>query len=207
MDRAAWAWLAAAMGEPDILAVEPANAEDAWGALTLAFSTDPCTRYIWPTPRAFVGGYPRMLRAIAGEALDRGRVFATADYGAAALWLPPGRTADSDAIDVLLGETVSPERLAVAAQVGEEMQAFHPDEPHWYLSMIGVDPARQGRGLGSALLKQGLALCDAEGAPAYLESSNPKNVPLYERHGFAVIGHIQPADFPGLIPMLRPGRR
>jgi ribosomal protein S18 acetylase RimI-like enzyme len=65
---------------------------------------------------------------------------------------------------------------------------------------------RQGRGLGSALLKAGLARCDAEGAAAYLESSNPKNVPLYERHGFEVIGLVQPADFPPLIPMLRPAR-
>jgi ribosomal protein S18 acetylase RimI-like enzyme len=72
--------------------------------------------------------------------------------------------------------------------------------------MIGVDPVRQGRGLGSALLKHGLGQCDAQGLPAYLESSNPKNVPLYERHGFEVMGLIQPADFPPLYPMLRVAR-
>ena len=102
---------------------------------------------------------------------------------------------------------LTPERLEVPAQVGELMGGFHPAEPHWYLPMIGVDPARQGRGLGSALLKHALALCDAERAPAYLESSNPKNVPLYERHGFEVVGEIKPGDFPGLTPMLRPARR
>ena len=63
-------------------------------------------------------------------------------------------------------------------------------------ALIGVDPARQGRGLGSALMKHTLALCDAEGALAYLESSNPRNVPLYERHGFEVVGEIRPADIP-----------
>jgi ribosomal protein S18 acetylase RimI-like enzyme len=73
--------------------------------------------------------------------------------------------------------------------------------------MIGVDPARQGRGLGSALLAHTLSRCDAEGALAYLESSNPKNTPLYERHGFEVLGQIAPADFPGLTPMLRRPRR
>jgi len=72
--------------------------------------------------------------------------------------------------------------------------------------MIGVDPVRQGRGLGSALLEAGLARCDAEGAMAYLESSNPKNVPLYERYGFEVLGVIEPEDFPPLTPMLRPAR-
>lgn len=192
---------------PAIRSVEAAEAEAAWGTLTLAFSADPCTRYIWPRPEAFLGGYPRMLRAIAGPALERGQVFATEDFAAAALWLPPGESADSEAIEQLIGETVSPERQAVAAAVGEQMDGFHPDEPHWYLSMIGADPARQGRGLGSALLAHVLALIDEQGLPAYLESSNPKNTPLYERFGFEVIGQIQPADFPGLTPMLRPARR
>jgi ribosomal protein S18 acetylase RimI-like enzyme len=191
----------------DIKPVAVADLAKAWGVLTLAFSTDPCTRYIWPEPGAFLGGYPRMLDAVAGSKLERGRVFASADYSVAALWLPPGEKADGDAIAALIGETVSPERAAVGAQVGEGMDRYHPETPHWYLSMIGVDPARQGRGLGSAMLKHGLAFIDAAGLPAYLESSNPKNVPLYERFGFEVLGEIRPADFPGLIPMLRPARR
>jgi len=196
------------VSRPAIRPVDAAEVEDAWRTLTLAFSTDPCTRYIWPKPGAFLDGYPRMLRAIGGPALERGRVFATEDFSAAALWLPPGEKPDGDAIEALIGETVSPERAQVGAQVGELMDGCHPDQPHWYLSMIGVDPARQGRGLGSALLAHGLSvLVDAEGAAAYLESSNPKNVPLYERYGFAVVGQIQPADFPGLTPMLRPAPR
>jgi ribosomal protein S18 acetylase RimI-like enzyme len=195
------------MDQPPIRPVGAAEAQDAWRTLTLAFSTDPCTRYIWPKPGAFLGGYPRMLDAVAGPNLERGRVFATEDFSAAALWLPPGERADGDAIEALIVETVSPERAAVGAQVGELMDAYHPETDHWYLSMIGVDPARQGRGLGSALLKHCLAeLVDAQRAVAYLESSNPKNIPLYERYGFEVIGQIQPADFPGLTPMLRAAR-
>jgi ribosomal protein S18 acetylase RimI-like enzyme len=190
----------------DILAVGAGQAADLRDTLALAFSADPCTRYIWPTPGAFLRGYPRLLMAIGGADLERGAGFATADFGAASLWLRPGGKPDSDAIDALIGETVSPERQAVTAKVGELMDSFHPEAPHWYLSMIGVDPARQGLGLGSALLKHTLALCDAEGAPAYLESSNPKNITLYERHGFEVLGQIQPDDFPGLTPMLRRAR-
>jgi ribosomal protein S18 acetylase RimI-like enzyme len=196
------------MHEPPIRAVDVAELGRAWDTLTLAFSTDPCTRYIWPQPHAFLAGYPRLLEAVGGPKLERGRVFATEDFSAASLWLPPGVTSDSDAIEVLIGETVSAERQVVAAQVGEGIDAHHPAEPHWYLSMIGVDPARQGRGLGSALLAHGLAtLVDAEGGLAYLESSNPKNTPLYERFGFEITGQIQPADFPGLTPMLRQARR
>ncbi|HRD29223.1 MAG TPA: GNAT family N-acetyltransferase, partial [Caulobacter sp.] len=122
------------------------------------------------------------------------------------LWLAPGAEADSDAIIALVGEAVPEERHDVLGELGELMRQFHPKEPHWYLSMIGVDPSRQGQGLGAALLKAGLARCDADGLPAYLESSSPKNVPLYERHGFEVIGLIKPGDHPGLIPMYRPAR-
>jgi GNAT superfamily N-acetyltransferase len=69
--------------------------------------------------------------------------------------------------------------------------------------LVGVDPLRQGRGLGSAILQEGLRRCDADGLPAYLENSNPKNTGLYERLGFEAIGLIQPADFPPMQPMLR----
>jgi ribosomal protein S18 acetylase RimI-like enzyme len=190
----------------DIRAVGADQADDLRATLSLAFSADPCTRYIWPTAAAFLNAYPRLLMAIGGADLERGAGFAAADFGAGALWLRPGGAPDSDAIGALIGETVAPERQAVMAKVGELMDGYHPHEPHWYLSMIGVDPARQGRGLGSALLRHTLALCDAEGAAAYLESSNPKNISLYERHGFEVIGQIQPDDFPGMTPMLRRAR-
>ena len=41
--------------------------------------------------------------------------------------------------------------------------------------------------MGATLLKQGTRICDERGTPAYLESSNRLNVPLYQRHGFEVI--------------------
>ncbi len=72
--------------------------------------------------------------------------------------------------------------------------------------MIGVDPARQGGGIASALLAESLRAIDREGAIAYLESSNPRNIPLYERHGFEVIGEIQSGSSPGARPMLRKAR-
>lgn len=192
---------------PPIRAVEADQADDLRATLALAFATDPCTRYLWPNPAGFLAGYPRLLMAIGGAELENCAGFATADFAAASLWLRPGAEADGDAIGALIGETVAPERAAVGAQVGELMDKFHPEDPHWYLSMIGVDPARQGRGLGSALLKHTLDIIDAEGSLAYLESSNPKNVPLYERHGFEVLGQIAPADFPGMTPMLRRPQR
>jgi ribosomal protein S18 acetylase RimI-like enzyme len=87
------------------------------------------------------------------------------------------------------------------------MASHHPKEPHWYLPLIGIDPACQGKGFGSALLKHATDICDHDGMLAYLESSNLANVPLYERHGFEAIGRIQVGGSPVLTPMLRRPRR
>jgi ribosomal protein S18 acetylase RimI-like enzyme len=69
--------------------------------------------------------------------------------------------------------------------------------------MITVEPNAQGRGLGGALMRHAVARCDDEGLPAYLESSNPRNIPLYGRHGFEVMGRIQVGSGPLVTPMLR----
>ena len=71
--------------------------------------------------------------------------------------------------------------------------------------MIGVDPAHQGQGYGSALLQHGLARCDREDKLAYLESTSPSRV-LYQRHGFELLGTIQGGSSPQLFPMLRKPR-
>ncbi|MGH6833122.1 MAG: GNAT family N-acetyltransferase, partial [Methyloceanibacter sp.] len=81
-----------------------------------------------------------------------------------------------------------------------------PKEPHWYLPLIGTDPAKQGNGYGSALLRHALAICDREKMPAYLEATSARNVPLYQRHGFEALGTIQVGSSPPITPMLRKPR-
>ena len=70
------------------------------------------------------------------------------------------------------------------------VEKVHPTEEHYYLAALGTRQDRQGEGIGSALLRHMLERCDAEGLPAYLEASNPRNVPFYARHGFEVTGEI-----------------
>ncbi|HYB53912.1 MAG TPA: GNAT family N-acetyltransferase, partial [Thermoanaerobaculia bacterium] len=82
-----------------------------------------------------------------------------------------------------------------------------PDEPHWYLPMIGVEPMAQRRGLGAELMRHGVARCDREGTLAYLESSNPRNISLYLRFGFDVLDEIRVGAAPLVTPMLRRPRR
>ncbi|WP_285055473.1 GNAT family N-acetyltransferase [Pedobacter ginsengisoli] len=69
-----------------------------------------------------------------------------------------------------------------------------------------MGPVHQGEGTGEALMSEGLKAVDRDGTIAYLESSNPKNISLYERHGFEVIGEIQFGSSPVLRPMLRKAR-
>jgi predicted N-acetyltransferase YhbS len=90
--------------------------------------------------------------------------------------------------------------LAMGRQVGrgmrvsETMKKHHPEEPHWYLAVVGSDPDVRGGGFGQALMRSRLERCDAEGAPAYLESSKESNVPYYLRFGFQVTGELTIPD-------------
>ncbi len=102
--------------------------------------------------------------------------------------------------------TVAPSvRGDIGAAFGE-MTKYHPREPHWYLPLIGVDPAYQGKGHGHALMAHVLARCDRERMPTYLESTNPRNMSLYLRHGFEPLGTIRIGSAPPLVPMLRRSR-
>ncbi len=73
-------------------------------------------------------------------------------------------------------------------EVFHALEALYPMEPMWYLGTLGVAPARQGCGVGRALLSRWLEQVDAEGEEAYLETDLPENVPFYEGSGFAVEG-------------------
>jgi ribosomal protein S18 acetylase RimI-like enzyme len=80
-------------------------------------------------------------------------------------------------------------RTIVALRMLHQVQQLHPSTPeHHYLSVLAIDPSRQGQGLGSELLAPVLARCDRDRVPAYLESSNERNRPFYRRHGFEVVG-------------------
>ena len=79
-------------------------------------------------------------------------------------------------------------RARVPAMLGAlaAIEKVHPMEPHYYLEMLGTRRDRQSKGIGSGVMSVVLDRCDGEGLPAYLESSNPRNIPFYARHGFQV---------------------
>jgi ribosomal protein S18 acetylase RimI-like enzyme len=174
--------------------------------IALAFTTDPAARWTWPDPRQYLNHFPSVVKAFGGNAFAHQSAYYVEGYAGAALWLPPGVPPDEDALSALLKGTGAAEVQKDLASVFEQMGSYHPTEPHWYLPLIGVDPSRQGKGYGTALMSHALIPCDRDHTLAYLESSNPKNIPLYERHGFEVLGTIQVGTSPPIFPMLRKPR-
>ncbi len=159
--------------------------------MLLAFSTDPATRWTWPEPQQYLEHFPKFVETLGGKAIAHGGGYCVDGYAGAALWLPPGVGPEEEKLTALFERTAHGPAKKDLLAVFEQMGRYHPQEPHWYLPFIGVDPQQQ---------------CDRDRTLAYLESSNPKNIPLYERHGFELLGTIQAGSSPPIFSMLRKPR-
>ncbi len=175
-------------------------------ALVTAFISDPFIRWMFPDAKQYLHYFPQVLKYFAGRAFDHESAYRSEDFKAAALWLPPGVGPDEEAVATVMQEGVDPELQGDAFALLEQAGASHPPVLHWYLPAIGVEPMFQGKGYASALLAQGLEVCDGAHVPAYLEATNPANIPLYRRFGFEVVGEIQAGSSLPIIPMLRAAR-
>ena len=175
----------------------PATESDLAGVtatLTAAFATDPLWR--WAFPR--LGDLEVLWRFMIGSALRYPWVRILDGFAAATLWIPPGGTElterEEEEMEPLLQRLIG-ERAADVLELWERFEANHPREPpHYYLSLLGTDPAHRGKGIGMGLLAENLALIDAEGTPSYLESSNPANNARYEAIGYVQVGEFTTPD-------------
>ena len=183
-----------------------ADEDRAIATLITAFANDAVTRWFMPDAHMYVTYWPRLTQLIAGQAFTSGTADEIDDHGGVALWLAPGVSSDDDAVGALAAEAIPEERQDEVFAFMMQIAEYHPKEPHWYLALLGVDPMKQGRGHGSALLDSALQRCDRDGLPAYLEASSPRNKVLYARHGFEEIGVIQAGTSPPMFPMLRAAR-
>ncbi len=187
----------------EVLPATPEDRDRCTATLVAAFVNDPLMRWMFPDADQYLAAFPQVIRHYGGTAFDLGTAFRTDDCAGIACWLAPGESVDEEALGGVLEATIEPERLGVIFEFMEQVGASHPTFDHWHLPGIAVDPSHQGAGIGSLLLAHSLAEVDRHGAAAYLESSNPLNVPLYERFGFEVIAEIQAGDSPTIWPMLR----
>jgi ribosomal protein S18 acetylase RimI-like enzyme len=176
-----------------------------------AFHEDPAWAWACPDPALRAGQHRALWSLFADGALRYDGLWLTAGDTATAVWIPPGGTelspeqeqAVEDLLDSWPGE--APSRVRDAMDLFE---TAHPhDEPHHYLTLLGTHPAHRGHGHGLRLLADTLAHVDDAGTAAYLEASNPANVPLYQRYGFEPVGSFRLADTgPEVVTMWRPGR-
>jgi ribosomal protein S18 acetylase RimI-like enzyme len=158
--------------------------------LSDAFSRDPMLNWTIPLRKL----HPTFFRLIIKDVyLPHGVVHLDARGRGAALWLRPDQRFEMPQRLALMGMLLElllrrgPAPLVRMQRQGALFARQHPREPHFYLQFIGCRQMAQGRGVGSALLRQGTRMCDRKQLPAYLESSNLDNVSLYRRHGFEVI--------------------
>jgi len=179
--------------------------------LARAFFDDPVACWAWPPDALREAAFERFQRIRLRQLLVDEEVWTTSELTAAALWAPPRRWRQAPREELqLFGAFAHPRLLARAPLVAygwHRMELHHPARPHhWYLAVLGTDPAAQGQGLGSAVLGPVLEQCDSDGVGAYLESSKERNIDFYARHGFRVTGELRLLRGPRMWSMWRDPR-
>jgi GNAT superfamily N-acetyltransferase len=195
------------------LEARPAEQRDAAAAaqtLARAFHDDPLICFILNDPATRAQKMPELFGLLFKLGLPYGTCDVTAGYESVALWRPPGKwhipihqyITNGAAFLGLFGVAGG---LRVM-RIMDFIEKHHTREPHFYLQAIGTDPARQGKGFGGAVMRRQLAFADAQGMPAYLESSKESNIPIYQSFGFERMDDLVLPNGPTLWPMWRKAR-
>jgi GNAT superfamily N-acetyltransferase len=179
---------------PSIIPLHSSQQKLAADVLARAFFNDPLMLYYLPDPARRTRALPYMMRVTLRYSLFYGQVFTTPGLDGMACWLPPG---DQMSMVGLLRASLGVippdlgwEALRRLNQVEPAIDRIHHvcvPRPHWYLMLLGVEPARQGQGLGGALIAPVLANAHAAGLPCYLETMTELDVAFYRKHGFKVV--------------------
>ena len=188
-----------------------ADVEAMAAQLCRSFYDDPVIGHVFRNEARRTEGMRRYFTSqMRGDYLPFGGCYTTDDHQGAAIWGPPGKPLLTGLAGILNLVSVLPyvaAHLSATLRLLSLIESVHPHEPHWYLATLGTDPCAQGKGIGSALMRPALDHCDAEGWPAYLESSKERNVPFYARHGFQVVRELPlPGGGPKIWTMWRDPR-
>ena len=165
----------------------------ATATLAVAFHDDPMFEWVLPDRTRRRAQLTRLNRVALDFGMRYGRVTQTDGGRGVAIWVPPG---ESMTLPRLLrcGMLAAPfqvgfgpmARFAGANAVMDKVHASHVSGAHWQLLIVAVDPDLQGTGRGAALVREGLEQADTDAVPCYLDTSQPANLPFYERLGFTV---------------------
>jgi GNAT superfamily N-acetyltransferase len=177
-------------------AVRAARRDEA--ALADAFAEDPV--FAWLIPPELPGRDDRLrtfFTSMSRGYLRQGKpCYLSGDASAAALWAAPGAWTmplSQVILEAPPNALALRRRLLRALRTQLQIERLHARQsrPHWYLGYLGTRRDRQGQGLGTQMLREVLAGLDANGLPAYLESSSERNLSLYARNSFCVVGELQ----------------
>ena len=198
----------------------PARYPEAEACLARAFWPDPLFGFFMPDRRKEYSMLPDVFHAFLADAGPFERTWAATISGegaaadrvvGAAVWVPPGGMPRPFRRELMmqlrLGRLLlKGSNLSIGLKLLTAVDKVHPAEPHWYLALLGTDPAVQGRGVGSALLEPAMQQADAEGVSCYLETQKEENLPFYGRHGFEVLHVVSVPGSPTVWGMRRPPR-
>jgi ribosomal protein S18 acetylase RimI-like enzyme len=159
--------------------------------LTRAFLDDPIACWAFPPEQLRPAALHRFQETRIRQLIRHEEVWTSDDLASAALWAPPGHWRSSvrelaELVPCFMRARLFA-RMPMVTLGWENLERGHPRRPpHFFLAVLGTDPAAQGRGLGSAVLQGVLEQCDRDGIAAFLESSKHSNIAFYARHGFRV---------------------
>jgi len=190
------------------LAYSTSSVARATEVLSRAFQSDPFFDYLLPRPEVRSAVLPALFDMVAGYSAAHGELDLAADGWGVACWLRPGHTLPTAGRLLCLGlprwrlwQSLAKLgiggalRLSALAAYADRQHRRNMPEAHWYLWALGVEPARQRQGVEASLLRMGLARADADRKPCYLETNTALNVLFYQKHGFRVVNHGQPAGY------------
>jgi GNAT superfamily N-acetyltransferase len=166
----------------------PADRDAAVGTFVAAFAKDPAVRWFFPDEDTYEADAAAMAGHLFDQRVGHGTVW-VADGGAAiAMWDPP-RSPAGDGVE-------HPPQTGRFGQYQAVVHTKMPKIPHWYLGVLATHPDHWGRRLGRSVMAAGLERAAADGLPAYLETSNPRNVDVYRSAGFDVAEHLMVDELP-----------
>lgn len=184
------------VAQSDTATLQASQIDELSHVLARAFWDDPLIEYIEPNEERRRNSLPWFFTKAAQISSRYGEPFTTAGkVDGAALWLPPGKTILSISMMLQAGMLAAPFKFGLSTfmrfmGVMNHMEHLHKrDVPpdHWYLMVLGVDPERQGQGVGGKMIEPILERADRDRLPCYLETMKERNVTFYKKHGFEVV--------------------
>ena len=174
---------------------QPADLASLAVTFAAAFADDAMFR--WSMPDATPATLQSVFRATLAPYVDFGVLWQVGGCEAGAAWLPPQLADQFAEIDQSVRATISPltgDGGVRYAALLDWLAAHLPAEPCWFLDLVAVAPSAQGRGLGRTLVRHGVERAQADGCPAFLETANPRSVPLYQSLGFQIVDEQRAPD-------------